>query len=108
MAMSSDTANRYFVSILVEEDITPLPVVKSMVGLDLSLTSMVVLSTGESVGNPKYFAADEKKLAKAQRRLAKKKQRSRNRAKARPTRLRAASSLVPRTSPTARSSFRSK
>jgi len=83
ITVTRDTANRYFVSILVEEDITPLPVVKSMVGLDLGLTSMVVLSTGESVGNPKYFAADEKKLAKAQRRLAKKKQRSRNRAKAR-------------------------
>lgn len=83
ITVTCDTTNRYFVSILVEEDITPLPVVKSMVGLDLGLTSMVVLSTGESVGNPKYFAVDEKKLAKAQRRLAKKKQGSRNRAKAR-------------------------
>lgn len=54
-----------------------------MVGLDLGLTSMVVHSTGESVGNPKYFTADERKLAKAQRRLAKKQRGSHNRAKAR-------------------------
>jgi putative transposase len=78
-----DTANRYFVSILVEEEIAPLPVVNGIVGLDLGLTSMVVLSSGESIGNPRYFARDEQKLAKAQRRLAKKKQGSRNRARAR-------------------------
>jgi putative transposase len=83
ITVTRDTANRYFVSILVEEEIRPLPVVESMVGLDLGLTSMVVLSTGESVGNPKYFAKDEQKLAKAQRRLAKKKQGSRNHTRAR-------------------------
>jgi len=83
VTVTLDTANRYFVSILVEEDITPLPAMKSMVGLDLGLTSMVVLSTGETVGNPRYFAADERKLAKAQRRLARKQRGSRNRARAR-------------------------
>jgi putative transposase len=83
VTVTRDTANRYFVSIFVEEEIEPLPMEKSMVGLDLGLTSMVVLSTGESVGNPRYFAKDEQKLAKAQRRLAKKKQGSRNRIRAR-------------------------
>jgi putative transposase len=83
VTVTKDSANRYFVSFLVEEDIAPLPVVNKMVGLDLGLTSMVVLSTGESVGNPRYFAKDEKKLAKAGRRLAKKKKGSKNRAKAR-------------------------
>src|SRR6266699_55850 len=83
VTVSKDCANRYFVSILVEEDITPLPVVKSMVGLDLGIKSMVALSTGESVGNPRYAACDEKKLAKAQRRHARKKKGSKNRNKAR-------------------------
>ena len=78
-----DSANRYFVSILVADDIKPLPMVKKMVGLDLGITSMVALSSGESVGNPRYFAKDEKRLAKAQRRLAKKKKGSKNRNKAR-------------------------
>jgi putative transposase len=54
-----------------------------MVGLDLGITSMVALSTGETVGNPKYFARAEQQLAKAQRRLARKKKGSKNRAKAR-------------------------
>ena len=78
-----DSANRYFVSILVADDIKPLPMVNKMVGLDLGIKSMVALSTGESVGNPRYAASDEKRLAKAQRRLAKKKKGSKNRNKVR-------------------------
>src|SRR5947207_7117610 len=83
VTISKDSANRYFVSILVEEEIKPLPTTAKMVGLDLGIKSLVALSTGESVGNPRYAAWDEKKLAKAQRRHAKKKKGSRNRNKAR-------------------------
>ncbi len=83
ITISNDCANRYFVSILVEDDIKPLPIVNKMVGLDLGIKSMVALSTGESVGNPRYFAKYEKKLAKAQRRHARKKKGSKNRNKAR-------------------------
>jgi len=83
VTITKDSANRYFVSILVAEEIKPLPVVNKMVGLDLGIKSMVALSTGERVGNPTYAARDQKKLAKAQRRLAKKKKGSKNRAKAR-------------------------
>src|SRR3989440_233486 len=80
--ISKDCANRYFVSILVEEDIKHLPVVNKQVGLDLGLKSMVITSDGHTFGNPKFFAKDEKKLAKAQRRHAKKKKGSKNRRKA--------------------------
>ena len=83
VVVSKDCANRYFVSILVEEDIKPLPVVNKMIGLDLGLKSMVIASDGHTYGNTKFFAKDEKKLAKAQRRHAKKKKGSRNRDKAR-------------------------
>jgi len=83
VTVSKDGANRYFVSMLVEEEIHQLPVTGSQVGLDLGLKSMVILSTGEAVGNPRYYAKDEKRLAKAQRRHAKKKKGSKNREKAR-------------------------
>ncbi len=83
VTVSKDTAGRYFVCILVEEDIKPLAVVNKQVGLDLGLKSMVILSTGETVGNPKFFHKEEKKLAKAQRRLSKKQKGSKNRTKAR-------------------------
>ena len=83
VTLTKDEAERYFVSIVVEEDIKALEVTPKMVGLDLGLKSMVITSDGQTHGNPKFFAKDEKKLAKAQRRLAKKKKGSKNRAKAR-------------------------
>ncbi len=83
VTVSKDRANRYFVSILMEEEIKPKPFTTNRVGVDVGLKSMVALSTGETVENPKLFAKAEKKLAKAQRRLSKKKKGSKNRAKAR-------------------------
>jgi putative transposase len=76
-------AGRYFVSILVEEDIQRLDVTPKMVGLDLGIKSMVITSDGHTYGNPRYKASEEKKLVCAQRRLSKKQKGSKNRAKAR-------------------------
>ncbi len=83
VTITKDGADRYFVSILVEEDIAHLPRTDTSIGADLGLKSFVVLSDGEVVGNPKFFHKDEKKLAKAQRRHAKKQKGSKNREKAR-------------------------
>jgi len=83
VTITKDEAERYCVAMLVEEDIKAWEVTPKMVGLDLGLKSMLITSDGQTHGNPKFFAQDEKKLAKAQRRLAKKKKGSKNRAKAR-------------------------
>jgi putative transposase len=83
--VSRDTAGRYFVCILLEEEIVPLPSVEAQVGIDLGLHDVVVLDSGEKMGNPRFFAQDEKQLTKAQRRLAKKKLGSKNHDKARHT-----------------------
>src|SRR6266496_4816769 len=83
VTVSKDCADRYFVSFLVEEDIKQLEPASATVGADLGLKAFVILSTGETIGNPKFFHKDEKKLAKAQRRHAKKQKGSKNRAKAR-------------------------
>jgi putative transposase len=82
VTVTKDAADRYFVSILVEEDIAHLDPVEQTVGADLGLKDFMILSTGEKVGNPHFFVKDEKKLAKAQRHHAKKQKRSKNRAKA--------------------------
>jgi putative transposase len=82
VTLSKDCAHRYFVSLLVEEDIKHLPGVKKQVGLDLGLKSMVITSDGHTYGNPQFFAKDEKKLAKAQRRHARAKKGGKNRRKA--------------------------
>ena len=83
ITVTKDCADRYFVSLLIEEDITCLEPADQSMGADLGLKAFVILSTGETVGNPKFFQKDEKKLAKAQRRHAKKQRGSKNRAKAR-------------------------
>ena len=83
VTVSRDGAGRYFVSILVREQITPLPITPRMIGLDLGLTSFVVTSDGEDIPNPKYYRRNEQKLAKLQRRHARKKKGSKNREKAR-------------------------
>jgi putative transposase len=83
VTVSRDTAGRYFVNILLEEEIALLPATSGQVGIDLGLHDLVVLDSGEKVGNPRFFQVDERKLAKAQRRLAKKQRGSKNRDKAR-------------------------
>ena len=83
VTVSKDKIGRYFVSILIEEEIAPLAQTEKTIGIDLGLKSFLITSDGESIANPKYYAQDEKKLAKAQRRHAKKKKGSKNREKAR-------------------------
>ncbi|EFH85742.1 IS200/IS605 family element RNA-guided endonuclease TnpB [Ktedonobacter racemifer] len=83
VTITKDAADRYFISLLVEEDIAHLPCNEKAIGADLGLKSFVALSSGEIVGNPRFFAKDEKHLARAQRRHAKKKKGSKNRDKAR-------------------------
>jgi putative transposase len=83
VTVSRDTAGRYFVSFLVEEDISPLPFTNAMVGVDVGLKDMAVFSTGEKIANPKYLHQSERKLAHAQRNLARKRKGSKNREKAR-------------------------
>jgi putative transposase len=71
------------VSLLVEEDMTPLPLKEKQIGIDLGLKTMAATSDGQTFPNPKYAVRDEKKLARAQRRLSRKQKGSKNREKQR-------------------------
>src|SRR5262249_36173936 len=81
--VSKDTAGRYFVSYLVEEDIQPFLVVQAMVGVEVGLKDLALFSTGEKIANPKHLRRSERRLAHAQRNLARKKLGAKNRDKAR-------------------------
>jgi len=83
VTVSRDRAGRYFVSLLVEEEIAPLPQAPGAVGVDLGLSDVVTLSTGEKSGNERFFRQGEKRLARLQRRHARKRKGSKNREKAR-------------------------
>lgn len=82
VTVSNDMAGRYFVSLLCDDTVSPKPSVDGRVGIDLGLTHFAILSTGEKIAAPNTFRKNESKLAKLQRRLAKKTKGSANRKKA--------------------------
>ena len=76
--------NQYFISILVEDNISiPKPTkAKTAVGLDMGITDLIITSDGKKYENKKYFIKSQKRLKKLQRRLFKKQKGSNNRQKA--------------------------
>ncbi|WP_326659489.1 RNA-guided endonuclease TnpB family protein [Streptomyces canus] len=82
VTVSRDAAGRWFVSLLCEDSIAAAATTAA-VGLDAGITSLVTLSTGEKVANPKHERRDRARLARAQRELSRKAKGSANREKAR-------------------------
>ncbi|MEH2024698.1 RNA-guided endonuclease InsQ/TnpB family protein [Nostoc sp.] len=76
-------SGRWSVSLLVDIEIEPLPESPNSVGIDLGITSLIALSTGEKVTNPKGFKAKRAKLRIAQKSLSRKQKGSNNRHKSR-------------------------
>jgi putative transposase len=62
---------KWFVCFAVESEIEPPVHEGPVVGIDVGLENLLNLSNGEQVDNPRFFRKSEKRLAKAQRRLAK-------------------------------------
>ncbi|HEX8731151.1 MAG TPA: RNA-guided endonuclease TnpB family protein [Ktedonobacterales bacterium] len=83
ITITRDRAGRYFVSFLVEEEMEPLPVRDTAIGIDAGLIDLVTLSTGEKVKHPKHLTRSQKRLKRAQQALSRKEQGSKNREKAR-------------------------
>lgn len=80
VTVSKDTADRYFVTLCLDEKIEKLPPVHKAVGIDLGVTALATLSTGEKIENPRHLKRIEKQLARAQRDLARKTKGSKRRA----------------------------
>ena len=57
--------------------------VQTHVGIDVGLKSLAVLSTGETIDNPRWYRTQTRKLRRAQKALSRKVKGSRNRGKAR-------------------------
>lgn len=87
-ATISRTADRWFVSLLVDrEHEVPVPTSARAVGIDLGLTTSLVLSTGEAIQSPRALNAALRKLRRAQQALSRSQRNSRGREQ---TRLRVA------------------
>lgn len=68
-----NATGKYFISIIVETTVEELPKTNTTIGIDVGLTDFLTLSDGTNVSNPRNFRGLEKKLAKEQRKLARRK-----------------------------------
>ena len=76
-------ANRWFVSVIVEENILdPQPVRGAPVGVDLGAKTLATLSDGTTFANPRAMGRRLRKLRQLHRSLSRKKKGSKNREKA--------------------------
>ncbi|MBD6620867.1 IS200/IS605 family element transposase accessory protein TnpB [Komarekiella sp. 'clone 1'] len=79
-----EPSGRWFLSLRINDPIDEtMQLVDNAVGLDVRVSSLVTLSTGEKIANPKAFGKHYQKLRKAQKSLSRKHKGSRNRDKAR-------------------------
>ena len=83
VTVSRDAAGRWHVSILVEAAVNTLAPLDSATGIDAGITSLLTLSTGEKIANPRHERRDRRQLVKAQRAMARKVKGSANQEKAR-------------------------
>ena len=61
VTVSRDAAGRWHVSLVCDDaGIQPLPAVESVVGIDVGIMSLVTLSTGEKILNPRHERADRR------------------------------------------------
>ena len=84
VTVARDPAGRWFVTLHVDvPDPAPLPPAAHSVGIDLGLTDIAVLSSGEKIPHPRDWERHERNLKRWQRRLARCQKGSKNRAKRR-------------------------
>ena len=69
-ATISERAGRWFISVLVEEDVESVDLTGEVVGVDLGINSLAVVSNGTVFENPKALRNAERKLARLQRELS--------------------------------------
>ncbi|MGP4107646.1 IS200/IS605 family element RNA-guided endonuclease TnpB [Virgibacillus sp. L01] len=71
-------SGKYFVSVLTEVEVAPLPQTNSNTGVDLGLKDFAVLSDGTIYQNNRYYKSLEQKLVRAQQVLSRRVVGSRN------------------------------
>jgi putative transposase len=83
LTITRSSTGKWFACFTAEVEHDALPESSNAVGIDMGLKSFAVLSTGEAIANPKFFRVEEKRLAKAQRKLSAAKKGSQERARRR-------------------------
>ena len=78
--ITKETTGKYYVSVIVEEDVIPNKKVEatSIVGIDLGVKDLITTSDGEKYDNEKYIIKYEKRLKELQRKLSRQEKGSKN------------------------------
>lgn len=63
-------SGKYFVSVLCEEEVQPLPKTNGAVGIDLGITDFAILSDGQKIHNGRFTQQMSKRLKREQRKLS--------------------------------------
>ena len=79
VSLSRDATGQYHVSFCAQVPRVPLPIVQRLVGVDVGLSHLATLSTGEKIPNPKHYRAHLRYLRQQQRCLARRQKGSRRR-----------------------------
>jgi putative transposase len=84
VTVSLDASGRWHVSLLCEDrSIKPLPKLKTAVGIDLGISALATLSTGEKIPNPRHSDSEQARKRMLSKALSRKQKGSKNRLKAR-------------------------
>ena len=83
ITVSRTTDEKYYISLLVEEENKQKKPTDKMIGLDLGIKDLIVDSNGKKYKNHKYLTKSQNKLAREQRKLSKMVKGSSNRNKQR-------------------------
>ncbi len=80
-----EACGHWYISLVTEQQIAPRTdrPTRTHIGIDVGLKSLAVLSTGETIANPRWYRTQTRKLRRAQKALSRKVKGSRNRGKAR-------------------------
>ena len=83
ITVSKTTDEKYYISLLVEENTESIKLLDNAIGLDLGIKELIIDSNGNKYKNHKYLTKSQNKLAREQRKLSLMKKGSNNRNKQR-------------------------
>ncbi len=69
LTITRTATGKWYACFSVECEAEPKTLTLAQAGVDCGLKEFAVLSTGESIANPRFFRLEEKELAKAQRKM---------------------------------------
>ncbi len=83
ITVSKTTDEKYYISLLVEENSESIKFLDNAIGLDLGIKELIIDSNGNKYRNHKYLTKSQNKLSREQRKLSLMKKGSKNRNKQR-------------------------